>query len=116
MKSEAVEFLTQPLEPNRLLNAVEQSLQDARQRWDLARAVAVAKARVASLDKREHEVVRLVFNGFLNKEIADYLNLALVTIKVYRAMKKLGAGNAPEMVRVAGLAGMCNEEPIPRPE
>lgn len=118
MKSGAVDFLTLPLDSDRLCSAVEQGLQEARQRWDLARAVAVAKARVASLDKREHEVVRLVLNGFLNKEIADYLNLALVTIKVYRAraMKKLGAGNAPEMVRVAGLAGMCNEEPIPRPE
>jgi FixJ family two-component response regulator len=97
--------------------AVEQALQDALLRWDLSRAIAVARNRVATLDKRESEVVRLVLNGFLNKEIANALDLALVTVKVYRAraMKKLGAGNASEMVRIVGLAGMCDEAPIPRP-
>jgi FixJ family two-component response regulator len=117
MRAGADDFLTLPLTPDRLRDAVEQALQEARQRWDLSRAIAVAKARVASLDKREREVVRLVLNGLLNKEIADHLELALVTVKVYRAraMKKLGAGNAHEMVRVVGLAGMCNEPPIPRP-
>ena len=117
MKAGADDFLTLPLDSARLCSAVEQSLQEARQRWNQARAIAVARARVASLDKREREVVRLVLNGFLNKEIANYLELALVTVKVYRAraMKKLGAGNAPEMVRVVGLAGMCNEESVTRP-
>jgi FixJ family two-component response regulator len=118
VKSGADDFLTLPLDSGRFRAAVEQAVQDAIQRWDLSRAIAVARARVASLDKREREVVRLVLNGFLNKEIANHLNLALVTVKVYRAraMKKMGAGNAPEMVRVAGLAGICNEEPITRPE
>jgi FixJ family two-component response regulator len=117
MKAGAIDFLTLPLDSNRLGGAVEQALQEARPRWKQARAVAAAKARVTSLDKREHQVIRLVINGFLNKEIADNLNLALVTIKLYRsrAMKKMGAGNAPEMVRIATLAGMCNEESIPRP-
>lgn len=117
MKAGAVDFLTLPLDAGRLRGAVEQALRDARPRWEQARAVAAARARVASLDKREREVIRLVINGFLNKEIADHLNLALVTIKLYRsrAMKKMGAGNAPEMVRIATLAGMCDEERIPRP-
>lgn len=117
MKSGADDFLTLPLDSARLRSAVDQSLQKAIQQWDHARAVAVAKARVASLEKREREVIRLTLNGFINKETADHLGLALVTVKVYRAraMKKLGAGNAPEMVRIAGLAGMCNEEPILRP-
>lgn len=118
MKAGADDFLTLPLTPDRLRDAMEQAMLEARQRWDLSRAIAVAKARVASLDKREREVIRLVLNGFLNKEISNYLELALVTVKVYRAraMKKLGAGNTPEMVRIVGLAGMCNEEPIPLPE
>lgn len=117
MKAGAVDFLTLPLDADRLREAVELAVREARVRWEQARAVAVAKARVASLHKREREVIRLVLNGFLNKEIADNLNLALVTIKLYRsrAMKKMAAGNAPEMVRIATLAGMCDEERIPRP-
>lgn len=117
MKAGAVDFLTLPIDAGRLRGAVEEALQEARLRWERAGAIAEAKARVASLDRREREVIRLVLNGFLNKEIADNLNLALVTIKLYRsrAMKKMGAGNAPEMVRIATLAGMCNEEPVSRP-
>lgn len=117
MQCGADDFLTLPLDSGRLCGALDHSFQRASQRWDHARAVAVAKARVATLDKREREVIRLTLNGFINKETADYLGLALVTVKVYRAraMKKLGAGNAPEMVRVVGLGGMCDEEPIPRP-
>jgi FixJ family two-component response regulator len=117
VKSGADDFLRLPLDAGCLRAAVEQALQDALLRWDLSRAIAVARNRVATLDKRESEVVRLVLNGFLNKEIANALDLALVTVKVYRAraMKKLGAGNASEMVRIVGLAGMCDEAPIPRP-
>jgi FixJ family two-component response regulator len=117
MKAGAVDFLTLPLDADLLRDAVEEALQEARLRWEQAVAIAAAKARVASLDKREREVIRLVLNGFLNKEIADNLNLALVTIKLYRsrAMKKMGAGNAPEMVRIATLSGLCDEEPVQRP-
>ncbi len=118
MKSGASDFLALPLDSERMRGTVEAGLQEARQLWTRAHAIADAKARIGSLDKREREVIRLVLNGFLNKEIAHHLNLAVVTIKVYRsrAMKKIGAGNPAELVRIAALAGMCKEEPVPRPE
>lgn len=117
IKSGAEDFLTLPLDPALLLGAIEQCLEKIRSREDVACAVTDAKARVASLNNREREVVRLVLNGLLNKEIADQMKLALITIKLYRAraMKKLGAGNAPEMVRIATIAEMCLGQRVPLP-
>ena len=68
-------------------------------------AAAEAHARVASLTPRERDIVRLVVEGLLNKEIADQLDLALITVKVHRgrAMRKLVAGNPAEMVHIAEL-------------
>ncbi len=46
----------------------------------------------------------------MNKEIADELDLALVTVKVHRgrAMSKLGVVNAAELASFARLAGLCS--------
>jgi FixJ family two-component response regulator len=91
-----------------LLDAVAQALQRA---FALQRAelqAATARIRAASLTLREREIVRLVVAGLLNKEIADQLDIALITVKVHRgrAMQKLGAGNAAELAHIAALAGI----------
>ena len=67
-----------------------------------------ARASVASLNGREKQIVKLITRGLINKEIADELKLALITVKVYRAqaMKKLGAGNPAELVKVSVLGGL----------
>lgn len=113
MKAGACDLLEFPVDSAALCRAIDQAHEEARRHWPQAHAIHMAKARVAELDKREREVVRLVLHGRLNKEIADQLDLALITIKVYRAraMKKLGAGNAAEMVRLAALGGLCEETP-----
>lgn len=58
--------------------------------------------RLDLLTPREAEVVRLVLAGLLNKEIAERLHLALITVKVHRgsAMRKLGARSAAELARL----------------
>jgi FixJ family two-component response regulator len=111
MKSGAENCLLRPLESSILLQAIDQGLHQARLQWEQARVIADARKRAATLDAREVEVVKRVTSGYLNKEIADQLNLALITIKVYRAraMKKLKAGNAAELTRIASLAGLCDD-------
>lgn len=111
MKSGAENLLSLPMQENILLDAVEQGLLRANQQWEQACAIADAKDCAATLDRRELQVVKHVLRGYLNKEIADQLDLALVTIKVYRAraVKKLRAGNPAELARIASLAGLCDE-------
>jgi FixJ family two-component response regulator len=116
MKAGADNFITLPYEIEELLLAVEQSLKQSQQKWEQFRVIAEFKARIAKLDKREREVINMVLCGHINKEIADHLDLALVTIKVYRsrAMKKLGAGNPAELARIAHLSGLCDDLSWPR--
>ena len=108
MRSGADGFLTKPFDPAELVDAVALALQRSRARQQKEFAVAEARAKVASLTPREREIVRLVDQGMLNKEIADQLDLALITVKVHRgrAIHKLGAGNSAELVHIAELAGI----------
>lgn len=101
MKAGAVDFLTKPCEAGELLGAVRRALErDARERavrYELARI----RARLDSLTRREHQVLRQVVAGRLNKQIASDLGIAEKTIKVHRAraMEKMGAGSLAQLVR-----------------
>ena len=108
MRTGADGYLTKPYNPVELMDAVARALQRAIAHRRTGLQSATALARVASLTTREREIVRLVLTGSINKEIADRLNLSLVTVKVHRgrAMRKLGAGNAVELARIAALAGV----------
>lgn len=106
MRAGADGFLTKPFDPEELVDAVGQALQHSRLRHQEEFRAAEARARAAALSPREREVVRLVIDGLLNKEIADQLDIALVTVKLHRgrAMRKLGAGNPADLVHIARLA------------
>ena len=101
-------FLTKPFDPTELVDAVALALQRSRSNRQGEFVAAEARSRVASLSPRERDIVRLVVAGLLNKEIADQLDLALITVKVHRgrAMRKLAAGNPAELVHNAELGGI----------
>lgn len=108
IKAGAVGFLTKPFSPVEVLEAVDQALQKSRENTTGDPLENDARLRTASLTKREKEIVCLVATGLLNKEIAEKLDLALVTVKVHRgsAMRKLGAGNPAELIRIATIGGL----------
>ena len=60
------------------------------------------------LSQREKEVLKLIAEGFKNREIADYLCLSLKTVEKHRAnlMKKLDLHNAAELTALAMEKGM----------
>lgn len=66
-------------------------------------SVTETAARVMSLSDREAEVFRLVALGHSNAEIAELMFLSVKTIETYKArlMKKLGADNRAQLVRLA---------------
>lgn len=106
MRAGADGFLTKPFDPAELVDAVAQAVQHARTKQQNDLKATTARLRAAKLTPREREIVRLIVAGFLSKEIADLLNIALVTVKVHRgrAMHKLGAGNSVNLVHLATLA------------
>jgi two-component system response regulator DctR len=59
-------------------------------------------AQFASLSEREAEVMSLILDGQLNKQIADRLGIAIRTVEVHRArvLQKTGARNSVELARM----------------
>ncbi len=55
------------------------------------------------LSEREIQIVRLVAEGKITKEIADQLFVSVRTVETHRSriMKKLGVANTAEMIRLA---------------
>ena len=103
MKAGAVEFLTKPFQDDELLQAIEQAF---------ARDVALRTAktiensilaRLWTLSPRERKVMELVTTGMTNKEIADALDLRLVTVKLYRGamMEKMQADSLADLVKMS---------------
>lgn len=56
-----------------------------------------------SLTKRETEIVRLVADGFKNREVAEKLQISVKTVETHRAniMNKLALRNLAELIRYA---------------
>ncbi len=106
MKAGAVDFLTKPIEDQRLFAAVEQALRrDAEQRRD--RAIRnMIQQRMKDLTPRERQVMEHIIRGRLNKQIAMELGIHEKTVKVHRArvMPKMGVRSVAELVQLAARA------------
>jgi FixJ family two-component response regulator len=108
MKEGAVDFLTKPVDSADLLRSIEEALRRERQ-MRAARAEEEETGRkLATLTPREHEVLKHVISGRLNKQIAAELGTVEKTIKVHRArvMRKMGAQSLAELVRMAERIGI----------
>lgn len=62
------------------------------------------------LTERETEILRLVRDGFLSKEISDKLSISVHTVNTHRQrfLEKLGANNSMEAVIFASKFGLLN--------
>jgi FixJ family two-component response regulator len=109
MKKGAVDFLTKPVDRDDLLAAVRASLaRDAETRAKRAEVGSI-QSRLETLTPREHDVLKHVIAGLLNKQIAAELGVSEDTVKSHRGrvMQKFGVVSVAELVRLCEQVGVA---------
>lgn len=108
MKSGAVDFLTKPFRDQDLLDAVATALERDRKRRADDQVVTELQSTFTALTPRERQVMTLVTEGLMNKQIAHEIGISEITVKIHRGsvMKKMGARSLADLVRMAGILGI----------
>ena len=103
MKAGAVDFLTKPIRPQDLLDAVAAAIRVDQDRRQEVAQNAQLREQYALLTPRERQVMALVASGLMNKHVASELSISEVTVKMHRsnAMRKLGAKSVATLARIA---------------
>jgi FixJ family two-component response regulator len=112
MKQGAVDFLVKPIDENVLFPAIEQAIKRHISEAAIQHDRDIIMSRLSRLSSREQEVLNLVLQGRLNKQIAFELSIAEKTVKVHRGrvMEKMEAST------IADLVHMCDNVGVGAPE
>jgi two-component system response regulator DctR len=102
LKSGAYDFLEKPFNDNQIVDLALRAMELHRSRAlesDTRQSIA---DRFATLSAREVEVMKLILQGRLNKQIADELGVAMRTVEVHRSrvLRKTGARNSVELAQL----------------
>ena len=105
MKAGAVDFIQKPIDCTRLLSTVSQALQTLDHGLNgIETKVAIHK--VATLSKRELEVLQAFEAGLTTKKIGHLLGISVRTVEAHRAriLERLGVRRLTEAVRLSVTA------------
>jgi FixJ family two-component response regulator len=103
MKAGAVDFLPKPFRDQDMIDAVTTAIARDRERREAGSTAAELRERYASLSPRERQVMALVTDGKMNKQIAFELGVGEPTVKTHRraVMQKMAAQSLADLVRIA---------------
>lgn len=102
MQLGAINFLEKPVQEQELWSSIRKALEvDSQSRRRRARRQRVEE-RLSRLTPGEREVLDLILEGRMNKEVATELGLSTRTVEDRRAklMKKMGAKSLAELVQL----------------
>lgn len=103
LKAGAFDFIEKPFSEKLLLDRIRDAIHESTRHQRLAQGREAILARLQRLSPRERQVMELVVQGKLNKQIAAELGLSPKTVEVHRAhvMNKMEADSLAELVRLA---------------
>ena len=116
MKGGAEDFLTKPVQKEKLLTAVQRALAHDAATFGLDARQRELQRQFDLLTPREREVLALVITGKLNKEVAGELGAAEGTIKAHRAsiMEKFQVHSPVELGRLTQELGALGRKVVHR--
>ena len=99
LKKGAADFIEKPFNDNQLVDTLIANLIALSQRVSANRETAAIEERLPRLSAREMDVLKLMVEGRLNKQIADDLSISMRTVEVHRAriLIKMQEKNAVEL-------------------
>jgi len=111
MRGGAEDFLEKRAPQKKLLDAVKRALARGSRERELRARQRELRARFATLTERELEVLSLVVQGKLNKQIAGDLGIHERTVKLHRTAitTKLKVQSVAELTRLTQEAGIFPE-------
>lgn len=97
----ACDFIEKPFHNEELLSRIERALELDQQLFARHTRDNEIADRLQKLTQRESEVMKLVVQGKLNKQIADELDISMKTVEAHRArvMEKMGVRTLAELVK-----------------
>ncbi|WJH41498.1 response regulator transcription factor [Aliirhizobium terrae] len=105
MKAGAVDFLTKPFRDQDVLDAATVALAKDRSLRQEQDATTAASDLFKTLTGREKEVMWLVVEGRMNKQIAFALGISDITVKLHRGnvMRKMQVHSVADLVRLSEM-------------
>jgi FixJ family two-component response regulator len=112
MKAGAVDFLTKPFRDQEMLDAVTAALERDRKRCSEEKSHSEVQARFASLTPWERQIMALVTDGLMNKQVAGKIGISERTVKIHRGnlVRKMHAKSLAELVLMAETLGIRGQE------
>jgi FixJ family two-component response regulator len=116
MKGGAVEVLTKPIVKEVLLNALRQAFERSGEALRREGETRALRHDYASLSRRERQVMDLILQGLMNKQIGAELGISVITVKTHRGkvMRKMEARSVAGLVIMATLLGLVTARNKPR--
>ena len=111
MKFGAVDFLTKPINENQLLEVVHKAISKLDAVLEIENDKKQYLLLIDSLTPREREVMELMVQGKLSKQIAYDLGISANTVEIHRAkvVKKMHLKNLAQLVSLATKFSMIEK-------
>jgi two-component system response regulator FixJ len=107
MKAGAVDFILKPFNDQCLLETVQKCIN----KISNINSLELIQERINTLSDREQQIVNLILDGKLNKQIAYDLSISISTVEAHRAniMHKMQARNVAQLIKMLLQVQLNNE-------